>query len=244
MSDRPIAILVKRFPKLSETFILNEVLGLEALGRSLHVFALEQASDTIVNGAFTRVRAPIEVLPNATISDWVCLLRRRPQCIVSGMGAALVEFRARDWRAVSQAIALAARLIRAGAGHLHAHFADRPAAIARVGAAFAGLRFSISAHAKDIYLEQPQRLARRLGAARFTVTCTGHNAQFLRMLAPQANVMRAYHGVDLDALPVEKPAPQAAGADSERGTPAREEGFRHFDRRVRNSGARGAGACL
>ncbi len=209
MSERPVAILVKRFPKLSETFILNEVLGLEALGRSLRVFALEQASDDIVNGAFKRVRAPVELLGSANLGDWICVLRRRPQHVMRGVGVSLAEFGVRDWRAVSQSVVLAARLIRAGAGHLHAHFADRPAAIARIAAAFAGLPYSISAHAKDIYLEQPQRLARRLGAARFTVTCTGHNAQFLKILAPQANVMRAYHGVDLDALPADKSEPQS-----------------------------------
>ncbi|HCK83493.1 MAG TPA: hypothetical protein DHW63_02935, partial [Hyphomonadaceae bacterium] len=204
MSERPVAILVKRFPKLSETFILNEVLGLEALGRSLCVFALEQASDTIVNGAVARVRAPVELVVQASMKDWVCVLGRRTQRIVAGVRAAAAEFGARDWPAVSQAVAFAAQLVRAEVGHLHAHFADRPAAIARVAAAFAGLPFSISAHAKDIYLEQPRRLARRLRLARFTVTCTGHNAQFLRTLAPRANVMRAYHGVDLGALTAAK----------------------------------------
>jgi glycosyltransferase involved in cell wall biosynthesis len=203
MSERPVAILVKRFPKLSETFILNEVLGLEALGRSLRVFALEQASDDIVNGAFKRVRAPVELLSHASVGDWFYVLAR-PQHLVRGINAALAEFGLRDWRAVSQAVALSARLLRSRAGHLHAHFADRPAAIARVAAAFADLPFSISAHAKDIYLAQREPLARRLSAARFTVTCTGYNAQFLRVLAPQACVVRAYHGVDLDALSGER----------------------------------------
>jgi glycosyltransferase involved in cell wall biosynthesis len=201
MSERPVAILVKRFPKLSETFILNEVLGLEARGRALRIFALAPSSDEIVNAAVKRVRAPVKVLPSAAPGDWACVATRRFSRLAAAVGVAFAEFGARDWSAVSQAVALAARMLRCDVGHLHAHFADRPAAIARLAAALAGVPFSISAHAKDIYLQQPARLAHRLRAARFTVTCTGHNAQHLRTLAPEAHVVRAYHGVDLTHLP-------------------------------------------
>ncbi len=201
MSERPIAFLAKRFPKLSETFILNEVLGLEARGRALRIFALEPSSDGIVNRAVARGRAPIGVLPPAAIDDWAFVATRRFARLADGIGAILTEFGASDWKAVSQAVALSARIVRHGVGHLHAHFADRPAAIARVAAALAGIGFSISGHAKDIYLEQPDRLARRLRAARFTVTCTGHNAAHLRDLAPDAHIVRAFHGVDLAHLP-------------------------------------------
>jgi glycosyltransferase involved in cell wall biosynthesis len=201
MSERPIAILVKRFPKLSETFILNEVLGLEARGRALRIFALERSADEIVNAAVQRVRAPVDVLEAAAPGDWAYVATRRFSHVATALGVAIAEFGVRDWSAVSQAVALAARMLRGGVGHLHAHFADRPAAIARVAAALAGVPFSISAHAKDIYLQPPARLAHRLRAARFTVTCTGHNAQHLRTLAPEAQVVRAYHGVDLTSLP-------------------------------------------
>src|SRR4030095_13967073 len=43
----PVGILVKTWPKLSETFILEEVLGLERLGRRLHIFALGAPADAV-----------------------------------------------------------------------------------------------------------------------------------------------------------------------------------------------------
>jgi len=83
-----------------------------------------------------------------------------------------------------------------GVGHLHTHFISTPADIAELAVRLAGLPFSISAHAKDIYLSPPAELRRKLRAARFTVTCTEFNRQTLASIAPQARVYRMYHGVD------------------------------------------------
>jgi len=59
-----------------------------------------------------------------------------------------------------------------------------------------GLPFSISAHAKDIYLSDAADLRRKMGAARFTVTCTDFNCRTLQAIAPEASVHRMYHGID------------------------------------------------
>ena len=209
MTRPVIGVLVKRFPKLSETFILNEVLGLEARGQQLHIFALEPPSDEIENPAVSRVKAPVDLVTTAQIGAWIRQLAARPLSFVSGCVMALREFGLRDSKAVSQALALAGMLRKARVAHLHAHFADRPAAIARTACAFAGLPFSVSAHAKDIYVQSPEKLAARLRGARFTVTCTGHNAVFLRKLAPEARVKRLYHGIDTGAISREGVAPSS-----------------------------------
>jgi glycosyltransferase involved in cell wall biosynthesis len=84
----------------------------------------------------------------------------------------------------------------AGVEHLHSHFISTPADIAELVGRLAALPFSISAHAKDIYLAEPADLRRKLQAARFTVTCTEANREVLAATAPQAAVHRMYHGVD------------------------------------------------
>jgi hypothetical protein len=160
---RPVVgILVKRFPKLSETFILNEVLGLEARGQRLHIFTLEPPSDEIENPAVSSVKAPVDLIPAARSGSWIRQLVGTPLNFARGCMTALREFGLRDGKAVSQALALAGMLRKAQVAHLHAHFADRPAAIARTACAFAGLPFSISAHAKDIYVQSSEKLAARL----------------------------------------------------------------------------------
>jgi glycosyltransferase involved in cell wall biosynthesis len=101
-----------------------------------------------------------------------------------------------------QAIALADRLLDApGVRHLHAHFAHGTTTIAWHAARIAGLPFSFTGHARDIYAEHlnPKGwLRRKLLAARFVVTCTEANVRHLRGIAPEANVHLVYHGLNAD----------------------------------------------
>ena len=87
-----------------------------------------------------------------------------------------------------QAIALADRVIAApDVRHLHAHFAHGTTTIAWHAARIAGLPFSFTGHARDIYAEQlnPKGwLRRKLLAARFVVTCTAANVRHLEAIAP------------------------------------------------------------
>src|SRR5437763_255743 len=95
---------------------------------------------------------------------------------------------------------LARELDQAGVTHLHAHFAHSPASVAHFVHLLTGLPYSVTAHAMDIYTSPPDRLALRLRAARFVVTCTGYNAQYLAGLmgtAAAQRLHRIYHGVDL-----------------------------------------------
>ncbi|NMG75569.1 glycosyltransferase [Aromatoleum diolicum] len=199
---RPIGLLVKIYPKLSETFILEEILGLERLGQRLHIFALAPPTDAIHHDAVARVRAPVSYLPMpalATAGQFLCaharLFAAAPLRYLGALRAALardgglIDFLRAGW--------LTRRLQQAGIGHLHTHFISRPADIGELVSKL-GLPFSISAHAKDIYLSDPADLARKLRQARFTVTCTEYNRHTLARHAPDAVLHRMYHGVDFE----------------------------------------------
>jgi glycosyltransferase involved in cell wall biosynthesis len=101
-----------------------------------------------------------------------------------------------------QAIALADRLIDAPeVRHLHAHFAHGTTTITWHAARIAGLPFSFTGHARDIYAEHlnPKGwLRRKLLAARFVVTCTEANVRHLRAIAPEAQIHLVYHGLNAD----------------------------------------------
>lgn len=101
-----------------------------------------------------------------------------------------------------QAVALADRLLGAPeVRHLHAHFAHGTTTIAWHAATIAGLPFSFTGHARDIYAEHlnPKGwLRRKLLAARFAVTCTEANRRHLAAIAPEADVRLAYHGLNAD----------------------------------------------
>jgi glycosyltransferase involved in cell wall biosynthesis len=195
----PLGLLVKTWPKLSETFILEEVLGLERQGAKVQLYALNEPSDAFAHGAVARVRAPLQRLPALTawrehLAEHARLAAATPLRYLRALASA-VHGRA-SWNTFVRAGTLAARLRRDGIVHLHAHFIAAPAEIARLASCMTGIPFSISAHAKDIYLSRPRALARRLRAARFTVTCTEANRQALAAIAPDAVLHRMYHGID------------------------------------------------
>ncbi len=199
---RPLGLLVKTFPKLSETFILEEVLGLERLGVPLRLYALAAPTDAVSHLAVARVTAPLVRVPRlafATLADFASrhlrLMTTDPGGYLWALSLALsrgrqgvADFARAGW--------LAVQLRDDGVDHLHAHFIAKPCDVAELIGRFTGLRFSISAHAKDIYTSDPLDLRRKLNAARFTVTCTEHNRRTLAAIAPAATVYRMYHGVD------------------------------------------------
>ena len=199
---RPLGVLVKTYPKLSETFILEELLGLERLGFSLRLYSLAPATDAITHPAVARVRAPLVRLPEsmrghagAFAARHARLLFGAPLRYFGALGAAARRGR-RGLHDFARAGWLAGQLRDDGVEHLHTHFIATPADVAELVGRLAAMPFSISAHAKDIYLSDPADLRRKLHAARFTVTCTELNRQTLAAIAPQANVQRMYHGVD------------------------------------------------
>jgi glycosyltransferase involved in cell wall biosynthesis len=191
----PIGVLVRRFPKLSETFILEEVLALERAGVALRLYALEPPSDTIRHLAVDRVQAPVATLPGVRqrVAAHAAQFRRDPWRWLTTALIALAQGRLRAFAAAGW---LADACARDGVEHLHAHFVSEPADVARFAARLRGRRYSLSAHAKDIYLSKRADLERRLGSAAFTVTCTELNRRALRDAAPKAAVHRLYHGVD------------------------------------------------
>src|ERR687896_918442 len=99
-----------------------------------------------------------------------------------------------------QAVALADRLLDApDVRHLHAHFAHGATSVTWLASLVTGLPFSFTGHAKDIYSEKlnPAGLLRRkLGAARFAVTCTEANRAFIQGIEPRAAVHCVYHGLN------------------------------------------------
>ena len=189
-----IAVVVKRFPKLSETFILNELLGLEANGLALQIFHLFPASDPVPHPDTARMRAGNSLLAPASLRECLATLFRSPIAAAvsvcrlvrhEGLGAG------NAWR---RAAALAHKARQSDL--IYAHFIDLPASIADAASKLSGVPFAISAHAKDIYLTAPASLRDKLIAAKVTTTCTAHNQDFLKSLAPEAHIDCVHHGVD------------------------------------------------
>ena len=208
-SPEHVAVVTRRFPKVSETFVLFEMLALEALGLRLSIFTLAPPSDAIRHPDVERLRAPVALLAPAAARAILRRAARSPGRMLRSLLMALRDLGRGGWLGWREAVSLADSVERSGATALYAHFIDSPAAITRIAAAMTGLPYAISAHAKDIYLTPAAQLRRRLRDARFVTTCTQFNVDHLRALAPEARVLRTYHGIDPQRFSAQRPASTA-----------------------------------
>ena len=200
-----VGYVVKRYPRYSETFIVTEVLAHEAAGIAVEIYSLLPSNDTHFQDAVSRVRAPVRYLApdGMRASDFWEQLQSVADASPGGWEA-LEAARGADAREVYQAILLARQVRERGITHLHAHFATAAASVARMAARFAGVAYSFTAHAKDIYHEDvnPTDFRRKLEDAAGVVTVSDYNEQYLRSTyGPAASrVRRVYNGLDLRRL--------------------------------------------
>lgn len=206
-----VGYILKVFPRLSETFILNEILELERQGVEVHIFSLKPPTDPRFHGELASLRASVTYLPRADSSEmWRAVqesCRGRDfdvPAVGQGFLHALKRQDSTSLQALLQAFYLAAAARSRGLDHLHAHFATSATHAALLAHVIGDISFSFTAHAKDIYhRDRDQALLREaLERCAFAVTVTAHNVGELESLAPGARgkVRLIYNGVALDRL--------------------------------------------
>ena len=213
-----IVVLLKGYPRLSETFIAQELLGLERAGLDLVLVSLRRPTDTKRHPVHDEIRAPVLYLPEYLHEEPLRVLRGLVRSFrAPGFGAAFRQFLKdlpRDFsrnrfRRFGQAAVLVGEFPEAG-GWLHAHFIHTPASVANYASRMLALPWTVSAHAKDIWTSQDWELADKLTTADWAVTCTRSGHAHLQTLAGpnRDRVHLSYHGLDLDRFP-----PLQAGCD-------------------------------
>lgn len=210
----PLAVVVKGWPRLSETFIAQELVALEDAGHRLALWSLRFPTDTRTHPLHDRLKAPVHYLPEYLHQEPARVWRGwRAARRLHGYAAAYRLWRAdyaRDRtrnraRRFGQACVMAAEL-PAETPAIYAHFLHTPSSVARYAAVMRGLPWAFSAHAKDIWTSPDWELREKLSAgdagAMFGATCTALGAAHLRDLAEDpARVDLIYHGLDLSRFP-------------------------------------------
>lgn len=200
-----VAFVLKGYPRLSETFIAQEILALERRGLEILIVSLRQPTDRATHPVHQLIRAAVLYLPEYLYQEPVRVwqgwrLSRRLPGYRRARSAWLDDLR-RDptpnrVRRFGQAMVLAAELPR-DVDRLHAHFLHTPASAARYAAMTVGLDWSVSAHAKDIWTLPEWEKRTKLGEAGWVVTCTEAGRRHLAGLAPRPDsVALCYHGLD------------------------------------------------
>ena len=214
---------MKGWPRLSETFVAQEVLGLERRGFALELWSLRHPTDRVVHDLNRAVQAPVRYLPEYLHDEpWRVLRGWLRACRLKGHARTFAMFlrdlrrdRTRNRvRRFGQACVLAAEL-PADIAMIYAHFLHTPASVVRYAAAMRGLPFAVSAHAKDIWTTPAWDKAEKLADAGFCVTCTRAGAEHLAALAPAGRVELVHHGLDATRFPAPavRPARDGSRAD-------------------------------
>lgn len=182
LAESEIGYILKSYPRMSETFIANEIYLLEKLELKLRLFSMLDLTDPQRHAVVDATRAPVHYLPqliplsempfpawlrrNAPkffSSHWR-LLKARPGSYAQTLLASLrlaFKHRLGSWRRPEtgfikeflQAGYIAQQVLSTGAiRHLHAHFCHTATTVAMFTSQLCDLPFSFTAHAKDIYV--------------------------------------------------------------------------------------------
>lgn len=220
-----IAYVLKRFPRLSETFVLNELLELERQGVEVEIFSLLKPPPEGRHALLAELKAPVHYLPSTGACNGLKLrvgLEAEPVRLGDAAGCAegadpggFAEdpiFAAKTREEVVtlhlKAATLAVLTRMRGIGHMHAHFGSDATTVALLAGRMSGIGFSYTAHARDIYhtyvsptADAAMRRA-KIAEAAFVATVSEHNVAHLSRIAPEhaGRIRRVYNGVDLSRL--------------------------------------------
>ena len=210
-----VAFVLKGYPRLSETFIAQEIRALERHGLAIEIVSLRHPTDPTQHPIHAEIVAPVHYLPEylgdekqRVFTAWRTV--RRWPGYAAARSAWLADLR-RDRttnraRRFGQALVLAYELAE-GITHLHAHFLHTPASVTRYASLLTGLPWTVSAHAKDIWTTPAWEKREKLASCAWAVTCTATNAEHLAGLAPPDRVELVYHGFDPARFPANDVAP-------------------------------------
>jgi len=205
-----IGYVLKMFPRLSETFVLNEILELERQGADVHVFSLMHPADGRFHAGVAELRSTIRYVPSQKLEAIWSAIGSSSAGVNYEAWPRVVDFARhydfpRQLEFLLRAQSIAQQVVESGVEHLHAHFATISTRMAAAVSMLTGVPFSFTAHAKDIFRESVDRklFSELVDRSRFCVTVSDFNREFILATMPGVDsekVVRLYNGVDLSRL--------------------------------------------
>ena len=196
MSSRPIAFLVSRYPDVSHTFILREVLALRTRGLAISVASINEPRGSLTEREreeaqhtfYVKRAGPLGALRAAAAIAFVY-----PAGLLRGLWFALTLPRG-DLRATLfscfyfvEALILTQWLRGRSIAHLHVHFATPAATVALILSRIAPVSFSITVHGPDEFFDTTRYFLREKIESASFIVCISHFARSqLMLLSPPA----------------------------------------------------------
>jgi len=184
-----IVYLLDVFPKISETFVLNEILELKKAGVRISPVALNHSNEELIHDEAQALAHAAFYLPangfnkKKIFQSAGKLIRRHPVRFLRTVIFLLKIGQARSNWAFRQSLPLAVELEHNKIDHIHCHFAAQAAEYGMYVSMISGIPYSFTAHAYDIYV-QPYLLREKMDNARFVVTVCDYNIEYLKRYHP------------------------------------------------------------
>ncbi|MGH2427409.1 MAG: glycosyltransferase [Candidatus Limnocylindria bacterium] len=182
-----VAYIMSRFPKLTETFILYEILAMEGSGVRVELYPLLREREAIVQPEAVALVERAHYLPfisMAILRSQLHFLRRRPRAYLR----ALRDVIRGTWGSLNflggalgifPKVAHAARLMAEDRiTHVHCHFASHPAAAGFIIQRLTGITYSFTAHGSDLHVDR-HMLCEKVAEAAFVVPISDYNRQLI-----------------------------------------------------------------
>jgi glycosyltransferase involved in cell wall biosynthesis len=222
-----VAYLVARYPAVSQTFVLGEVLGVRRNGLEVHTFAIrrappEEVLSTADREAFESTYSILPVRPWHLVRAHARALLRDPRAYVSALWGALrlggLDLRALLWQLFyfGEAMVVWDQCDRRSVHHLHVHFPNVAADVAMIVSRYGGdaWSFSLTLHGPtELYDVVAHHLAEKVRQARFAI-CISHymRSQLMTLVGrehwPMLHVLRC--GVDTERFSPSPARPEGA----------------------------------
>ena len=199
-----ILFLIDQFPVPTETFIYNEIEFLINKGLNIKVVAIKKTKsyntikrkfkpDIYLNSKFLAPRITFMILSEA--------VRQRKKTYdkyyFASIKQILKKIKSRMTGKILELYCLQHKI-----GHIHAHFASYPAELVMEVSRNSNIPFSFSAHSHDIYTQTKEKLANKIEKAKFVITCTRYNFDYLtsisREIQDSLKIHCIYHGINSD----------------------------------------------
>ena len=227
-----IGYVLKMYPRFSETFVVTEILAMEEHGADIEILSLRPPVDGRFHENLAQVRGAVTyVAQRSRAVDLWNVLGAARNLLGDTLDRHLPELLELDAYDAIQSVEVAVLARERSLTHLHAHFGSVAATVARMASRLAGIGYSMTLHAKDIYHQEVDEslLERKIRDSRLTVTVSDYNLRFLRQTyaADADRVTRIYNGIDLARFPYSSPrdrVPEVLGV----GRLVEKKGFRHL----------------
>ena len=182
-----IAYMMSRFPKITETFILYEMLAAEEVGAYVEVFPLHRENTAKMHreaAAYVKRAHFLPLLSLEILRDNLGAMRKHPSLWFRTLGK-LIRANLGSRRFLMGALAIfpkcvtmAHRMQELQIDHIHAHFASHPAAAAWIIHQFSGIPYSFVAHGSDLHRDQ-HMLSEKVRNAAFAVAISEYNRHMI-----------------------------------------------------------------